>query len=478
MARRASRPKAESHMNTIPSLLGGLLLTLPSTLLSQYTPPDPSGFEGVVVETYYVADGDDAADTDGGTGLTAGAVTYRVFVDLRPGYKLLTVAGFTDHALTIGTTTSFFNNDDRGENWGGDIDDAHLDENTVAIDTWLAMGGASDAHWGVLKAADPDGSIVGGANNDGGSNAVPGGLLANDVPLMGVPLTTSDGLLPGVPPAVNYVGTMPGFLLGAGSTFSSDDFAWAVLGGVEHPDTANRVLVGQFTTDGTFSFCLNLWVKIPDSLVCSDPNCHEILEFYGNLLESDTAGTGFNTDNKFTHPSLCFTSTAPVVDCEGVPGGTALPGTACDDGNADTDNDVYDAGCLCVGEDCLGVLGGNALPGQPCDDGDPNTVDDTWQTGCACVGTVGVAELPSASTIGVHPNPTDGRLIVEIGDGQGALVRYAVNNALGERVLAGDLGTVMGDRTVVLDLSWQPSGVYFVTVLSGAQEHVFRVARY
>lgn len=36
--------------------------------------------------------------------------------------------------------------------------------------------------------------------------------------------------------------------------------------------------------------------------------------------------------------------------------------------------------------DCLGVEGGTALPGTPCDDGDPATLDDAWTADCTCVG--------------------------------------------------------------------------------------------
>ena len=38
-----------------------------------------------------------------------------------------------------------------------------------------------------------------------------------------------------------------------------------------------------------------------------------------------------------------------AVDCLGVVGGTALPGTACNDNNACTINDVWTAGCQCIG---------------------------------------------------------------------------------------------------------------------------------
>jgi hypothetical protein len=37
------------------------------------------------------------------------------------------------------------------------------------------------------------------------------------------------------------------------------------------------------------------------------------------------------------------------VDCAGTPGGTALPGAACNDGNPNTTGDVYGANCVCAG---------------------------------------------------------------------------------------------------------------------------------
>ncbi|MCB0792503.1 MAG: T9SS type A sorting domain-containing protein [Flavobacteriales bacterium] len=429
-----------------PYFLPLLLATIPfRTLQAQYTPPDPSGFQGIIVEPYYMADSADAADLDGSSQLVPGAVTYRVFVDLKAGYKLLTVGGFQDHPITFSTTTSFFNNDDRGEAWGDAIGHTHLDENTVAIDSWLSMGAASDMHWGVLKSADPDGSIVGGANNDGGSNGVPGGLLVNDVPLTGIPLTTADGLWDnGTPPTTTSVGTPPAmFDAGTGNSYSDDNFAWAVLGGTEGPDTTNRILIGQFTTDGEFQFCLNLWVRIPDSLVCPDPNCHQIMEFYGNLLASDTAGTGYNTDNKFTDPSLCFDSGQTVVDCEGVPNGPALPGT-------------------------------------PCDDGDPNTTNDTWDAGCNCAGMpVGIEELGGGTVnVTTRPNPVRDVLWTEIETTQAAQTHLELRDAVGGLLLSRDLGIITGRHPETIDMSGFTSGIYFLNVTVDDHAHIERITHF
>jgi len=152
------------------------------------------GLEDVIVETYYVSDSNDATDSDGGM-LVEGSVTYRIFIDMGEGYELQAVYGNENHLLRIKTSTYFFNNEDRGEETGDLVNDIRLDENTVALDSWLTLSAASDAHIGVLKEADFDGTIIGGDNNDGGSAGITGGLLSNENPLAGMPLTNSDGII-------------------------------------------------------------------------------------------------------------------------------------------------------------------------------------------------------------------------------------------------------------------------------------------
>ncbi|MCW5900573.1 MAG: hypothetical protein KIT10_15010 [Flavobacteriales bacterium] len=77
------------------------------------------------------------------------------------------------------------------------------------------------------------------------------------------------------------------------------------------------------------------------------------------------------------------------IDCLGVPGGPAQPGSPCDDGDPATGNDTWGANCQCVGlpYDCLGIPGGTNVPGSPCNDGPPGTIDQHWNTDCECVGT-------------------------------------------------------------------------------------------
>lgn len=57
-----------------------------------------------------------------------------------------------------------------------------------------------------------------------------------------------------------------------------------------------------------------------------------------------------------------------------------LPGTACDDANPNTQNDVEDGNCNCAGTACPPA-------GTPCDDGNPNTPNDLTDNQCNCNGT-------------------------------------------------------------------------------------------
>jgi hypothetical protein len=281
------------------------------------------GLEDIFVETYYVSDANDATDTDGGN-LPEGSVTYRIFVDMAPGYELQAVYGNSDHLLRIETSTLFFNNEDRGETTGDAINDTRLDENTVALDSWLSMGASSDAHLAVPKSIDTDGSIIGGANNDGGSEGVAGGLLANADPAAGIPLTSADGIIPGtLPSGVVAVGiNLDVFAdVNDGPIFTTSSGAWSVLEGVTGPTPENMVIIAQITTDGELSFELNVQIQGPggevEQYVASNPIGNEQLfpglTFPAAAVEGCTDATACNFDPAATLDD--GTCTVPVAGC-------------------------------------------------------------------------------------------------------------------------------------------------------------------
>lgn len=222
--------------------------------------------QSMEVELYYIADSNDESSTSDDEDvydLQEGSKTYRVFVELCDSCKLRGFYGSENKPFSISCTDSIFNHTDRGELFGSDIGDNRLDENTVALDSWLSFGASSEIHYGILKTEDVDGSILGGDNND--VNA-----LSNDNSELGIPLTTSDGLAVDsnlVSPEI--FGSFPDefeqvFEDGIPSDirFDSEQFEITTSEGVGLDSLGNKLLVAQITTYGNLdSLCLNLLVE-------------------------------------------------------------------------------------------------------------------------------------------------------------------------------------------------------------------------
>ncbi len=219
-------------------------------------------------------------------------------------------------------------------------------------------------------------------------------------------------------------------------------------------------LHAQYTisVSGSLPGCApNTIVQISDSLFgtfafadlegdCTFSTTFNSLVPSGDLLFQALCGNGTiasgSATYQFDQPSDTVNLTIDLVcgpdpvDCLGITNGSALPGTACDDGDASTNFDQWGADCVCFGfdstavldclgqpnggnlpgapclvtdssffplgvwtadcicvpdssflaPDCLGVLGGSGLPGSSCDDGDASTDIDLWDNNCQCVG--------------------------------------------------------------------------------------------
>lgn len=237
------------------------------------------GLEGIIVEKYYISNAQDAANTDGGK-LKEGSTTYRIYVDMLPGYKFQAAYGDVNHELKISTTTKFFNNEDRGDVFPTFNKNA-LKSNTVMLDSWLSTGAACVGNLGVLKSKDDGLNTV--INSDG--------ILKNNDPNMGITLEEQDGMVLGkVQPAqsagfdgiadfFNNTNEFPD-----GVSFSSNSGAWFTPSGAVGADsTENMVLIAQLTTDGILSFELNFQLGTPvagitENYVAKDPKDKEIFD--------------------------------------------------------------------------------------------------------------------------------------------------------------------------------------------------------
>lgn len=253
-----------------------------------------AGLEGIVVEKYYVSDAADSTDAgDNGAvyPLHVGSVTYRVYANLLPGYKVIQMFGSPQHTFNVHTSTSFYNDPNYGFKVYQGTSVNNTKKNTTLIDSYFTIGGVASGLCGVLKTEDTDGTI---GNNQG--------ILANNDALAGLPITGIngvDGLMPGAPIIPNVLGItneLDIFDQSVGNDFTTNGAAIAALGGMDGVTPSNHVLLGQFTTDGIFSFRLNLQL--------ATPNAGE-----SQIFVADSALTG-----EFVDTTLVYTSLPPVID--------------------------------------------------------------------------------------------------------------------------------------------------------------------
>ncbi|MBI1266282.1 MAG: hypothetical protein GC193_02500 [Cryomorphaceae bacterium] len=301
------------------------------------------GLEDIIVETYYISDANDATDTDGGF-LPEGSVSYRIYVDMAPGYEVQAVYGNSNHTLRISTSTFFFNNEDRGATTGTGIALNRFDDNTVAADTYVTLGGPTATTLAVLKSEDTNGAV---ANSDG--------FMQSTNPLAGIPMSVQDGMIPGsLPSAVVSVGLDLSMFDNENSSVSllSNGGAWSVLEGVVGPTPTNRVLLAQITTDGDLEFELNIQLGTPtggvEQYVASNPIGNE--QFFAGLtfpslgVDGCTSATACNYNPSANNDDgSCLEPVAGCSECNG----------------ADLELIDSDGDGICDADDCLGDFNGD-----------------------------------------------------------------------------------------------------------------------
>lgn len=249
-------------MKKFIQVAAGIVLAGCNSLLAQ-----TGGLEGVIVEKYYVSSAADTLTADSSGYLAPGSVTYRIYADLKPVYRLQAVYGVENHEMKIQTSTRFYNcrfSDGRSAN---DLHPAQLTYGTAMLDSWLSMGAASLDYQGVMKTEDDTSGNLAQQNKSG--------ALQHVDPLAGIPLKEKDGMrFLRYQPATQYYHLDEDLHLfeyiwrdSVGGLIRTTDGAWASYGGVVGPQPENHVLIAQFTTDGVLSFELNMQIATPDGKI-------------------------------------------------------------------------------------------------------------------------------------------------------------------------------------------------------------------
>jgi hypothetical protein len=262
------------------------------SLIAQNPPPDEDALENVIVEKYYVAGPEDVQ-----SGLPLGATTYRVFLDLKPGYELQQINASIPHPVTIGSSAGFYNSE-FGATFGSDFLPLLLNFGTAALDSYVTIKAGTQSSSAIVKTLDTDGSLLTGAE----------GFLQNVDEEAGISVLEADGLIPNVGnlQLVSQLGLgdqliqMFGTTNSASTEFYSDNGAWFNLDGIVADTEENLICIGQFTTlSCAFNFKLNIQIIIPEELL-TDPISYSVIRFVAETHPEDSVLNASN-DNFYIY---------------------------------------------------------------------------------------------------------------------------------------------------------------------------------
>jgi len=416
--------------------------------------------EKVIVEKYYVSDANDATDTTGGI-LTVGSTTYRVFVDLLPGYNLLSLYGDVNHKLTFSSDSVFFNNKVDGKSFAKDFNKTRYSENTVALDSWLTLGQvtktATKTYFGIPKNDDKNGSFVGGVNNDGGSEGITTGLLANTAALAGIPLTTADGItiFDSIPTNwfsngfADIITGIDSTIFGSivpGNKFESNNCEVSNSGVMGVDTDSNQVLIAQLTTQGTLAFELNILVK----------------DTSGNETKYVAVDNGNLSDNEQLSPYLTY-----PLQC------------GCTDRNFIEYNKKY--GCTDLSQ-CKTAIVVGCMDPQACNF-NPKANRD-MPSMCCYPGYCNDRDLsiicPALNNevlIYLYPNPSSKTITIKIDAIKNQNVHYTFSNSTGSVVLEKDLGVIENNVLELIDVSTYEAGLYNCEIIVGETTKTVRFVK-
>lgn len=264
-------------------------LTIVTFCLKGFLGLAQDGLEGIIVEKFYVANEADNAGKLYSGELPEGSVTYRIYVDLKPGFRFQAAYGSPQHPLVIESTENFYNHLENGNIQPNIIPERTYKKNIALLDSWLSAGACAEGHLGILKAYDDTISDKFIRFEKGYFKG-----KKKSVPLYEIDGMKRSAVLP-VPTffQMDFLSKVIGTTTSENRIFT-DNGAWAALGkgsvGADSLST-NCVLIAQLTTAGELSFELNLLIGAPNG-----------------SSQKYVARNPITEEGEWTHPELIFNS--------------------------------------------------------------------------------------------------------------------------------------------------------------------------
>ncbi len=187
-------------------------------------------------------------------------------------------------------------------------------------------------------------------------------------------------------------------------TSASLDFKYHMNG------TAMGTLILEISTDNGSTWT-NVWQQSGNQGTSWINQVVDLSAYGGNTITyrfQGTSGSGYTSDfaldqitmNAVSDPDNDGDGFPASQDCNDNDANLTIVGASCDDGNADTTNDMVDANCICVGsdvdndgdgfpasQDCNDNDANLTIVGASCDDGNVDTTNDMVDANCICEGT-------------------------------------------------------------------------------------------
>jgi hypothetical protein len=429
------------------SLIIAFLFLIPLSMKAQ--------LEKVIVETYYISDANDATDTTGGY-LEEGSTTYRIYIDLAKGSTITKLYGDANHILRFTGSDIIFNNKADGQTFAKEFSKGRLQENTVALDSWLTLGQTtknSQKTFGILKTSDSNGSFIGGSNNDGGSAAIAGGLLVNNNSLAGIPLITNDGLDTSsltlsswgdygiIDVATQTDSTIFGSLI-TGNEFISYNAGLQNSGTSGVNADSNEVLIAQITTKGEISFQLNIEVVDSTGTIIHYVSTDSILVAANNEVYS--RWLTYPYEQICGCPDPHYLEYIADRDCDNVDSCQTIIVFGCMDTLACNYDPAanYNMSSLCC------------YPGY-CNDRDLEVVCPDADSG------------QRFGLVNLYPNPAEDNLTIHATAVEESEVLYSVVNSFGTDMVSGRLYINNRNSLQNIDISLLEPGLYLLKITSG-----------